>query len=120
MKLKDLPSGIKVSFLWLYAFTILGFLFAFIIVDQTVSHSPLSGFLHRLMDYYKGNPSEMKFGKSVLELAEVSHFHSFISPLIAFVFSVFFSYSNTSQKLKSAIINLTFIGLLGFILSPWL
>ncbi len=119
MKLKDLNPCIKLSFVWFYIFVLLGFFFSFIMVDLTVKHFPITDFINRLVDYYKGNPEQMIYGKTPLQLAEVSHFHSFISPLVAGIISVFFSYTSLNRKVKLLIINLTFIGILLFILSPW-
>lgn len=119
MKLKELNPCIKVTFVWFYIFVLLGFLFSFIMVDLTVKHFPITDFINRLVDYYKGNPEEMIYGKTPLQLAEVSHFHSFISSLVVGIISVFFSYTSLNRTIKLLIINITFIGILLFILSPW-
>jgi len=120
MKLKDLSLGVKIAFLWFYLLSVLGFFFAFLIVEYTVGHIPMENFLQRLVDYYKGNPEGMMFGKSNLEIAEISHFHSFISAVVLFIISFFFSYSNMKSNIKIAVINLTFFGILIFVLSPWI
>ncbi len=120
MKLKDLPLVVKISFFWFYVLTIMGFIFAFLIVENTVSHFPLHEFLQRLVDYYRGNPERMVFGKSNLELAEISHFHSFISSLVILTIAIFFSQTEMSERTKLIVINIVFLGVVLFIFSPWI
>ncbi len=119
MKLKNLPVEIKIAFLFLYIFTALGFIFAFLITRFSVGNGSPLDIAGNIADYYRGNPEKMLFGKSPLELSEISHFHSFISSVVIFIISYLFSYTRLKRLLKNLVIIATFSALFGFILSPW-
>ncbi len=117
IKLNELPIGIKIAFICFYLFIILGFLFAHLILYFKLngSFTPKD-----IIDYYKGNEELLKFQKTPLELSETAHFHSFISPLIAFVLSIFFSFTKLNELFKNLIILLSFISVFLLIINPWL
>jgi len=117
IKLNELPISIKIAFICFYIFIILGFVFAHLILHFKLNGSfKAEDFIY----YYKGNEELMKFPKTPLELSETSHFHSFISPLIAFIISIFFSFSSLKSFIKNFIIILTFISTFFLIINPWL
>ncbi len=117
IKLNELPLSIKIAFICFYIFVILGFIFAHLILHFKLngSFSPSD-----IISYYKGNEEMLKFQKTPLELSETSHFHAFISPVIALILSIFFSFSQINEFLKNFIIILSFLSVLMLILNPWL
>jgi len=117
IKLNELPISIKITFICFYIFVILGFIFAHLIL-----HFKLNGSFNPedIISYYKGNEEMLKFQKTPLELSEISHFHAFISPVIALILSIFFSFSEINEFLKNFIIVLSFLSVLMLILNPWI
>lgn len=117
IKLNELPLSIKIAFICFYIFVILGFIFAHLILHFKLNGSFSSS---DIISYYKGNEEMLKFQKTPLELSETSHFHAFISPVIALILSIFFSFSRINEFLKNFIIILSFLSVLMLILNPWL
>ncbi|MCX7948239.1 MAG: hypothetical protein N2504_06615 [candidate division WOR-3 bacterium] len=117
IKLSEFPFTIKLAFICFYIFVILGFIFAHLIL-----HFKLEGSFtpQDFINYYKGNETLLKFQKTPLELSEVSHFHSFISPVIAFILAFFFSFSKLSENMKIIVILASFISSLFLVINPWL
>ncbi len=117
IKLNRIPLPIKIAFICFYIFIILGFVFAHLIL-----HFKLNGSFKPddIVSYYKGNEEMLRFQKTPLELSETSHFHAFISPVIALILSIFFSFSEINESLKNFIIILSFISALMLILNPWI
>lgn len=117
IKLNELPLSVKIAFICFYIFVILGFIFAHLIL-----HFKLNGSFspNDIISYYKGNEEMLKFQKTPLELSETSHFHAFISPVIALILSIFFSFSKINEFIKNFIIVLSFLSVLMLILNPWI
>ncbi len=117
IKLNELPTSIKIAFICFYVFIVLGFIFAHLILHFKLN----SSFTPKdILDYYKGNESLLKFQKTPLELSETSHFHSFSSPVIAFILSIFFAFTKLNELFKNLIIILCFISVFMLIINPWL
>ena len=76
----------------------------------------------RIAAYYRGGEvgGEMHFAKSVRELVEVTHFHSFIMGLVYLVMAHLFIATSIQAAAKRVFVLLGFAGLVGDLLSPWL
>jgi hypothetical protein len=72
--------------------------------------------------YYRGGErgGEMAFAKTFRELVEVTHFHSFIMGVVYLVLAHLFIATPTSPGIKTFFIVLTFAGLAGDLVAPWL
>jgi len=76
----------------------------------------------RVAAYYRGGEhgGEMTFAKTFRELVEVTHFHAFIMGIVYLVLAHLFIASPLRPDIKRGFILLTFAGLFGDLLSPWL
>ena len=76
----------------------------------------------RVAAYYRGGErgTEMAFAKTLRELVEVTHFHSFIMGVVYLVLAHLYIATAVRPALKRAVIVLAFAGLLGDLVSPWL
>jgi len=71
--------------------------------------------------YYRGGEvgGQLTFPKTFRELVEVTHFHSFIMGVVYLVLAHLFVATPLRPAVKQALIVLTFAGLLGDLLAPW-
>jgi hypothetical protein len=76
----------------------------------------------RISAYYRGGDrgGEMAFPKTLRELVEVTHFHSFIMGLVYLVLAHLFIATPVRPPLKRGLIVLGALGLAGDLLAPWL
>ena len=76
----------------------------------------------RAATYYRGGESggQMLFAKTFRELVEVTHFHSFIMGVVYLVLAHLFLATALGPGLKRTFVILTFCGLAGDLVSPWL
>ncbi len=114
--MKELDVSLKVSYVAFCIFTLLGFFFASLIVEFKGG-----GILpEELIWFYKGNEELMIFPRSKLELAEVSHFHAFISSVVVFMHSLLFSKLPLRSSLKVSVVVLAYAGILALTVGPWI
>lgn len=71
-------------------------------------------------EHYLGNESEMKFGKSMAELLETTHFHLFSYPLFLLVQGHLFMMTSWPNRLKVTLVLASFVGCALYLASPWL
>ncbi|HTR53461.1 MAG TPA: hypothetical protein VMJ10_22365 [Kofleriaceae bacterium] len=70
--------------------------------------------------YYRGDDSEMSFGKTFWQLVETSHFHLFTVPVVVLIWSHLLYGTPTSVRLRVGLTLVTFAGALLEALGPWL
>jgi len=114
MRLKDLDLSFKVAYVFFCVLAMLGLVFALIIVELKVGRTPAD-----FLSYYRGNEELMRYPKTPLQLAEVSHFHSFITAVLLLLSAFFFSLTSIKGWLKTTVVVLTALGMLGLVVMPW-
>ena len=114
MRLRELDVSFKVAYLFFCVLAVLGLVFALVIVELKVGRTPAD-----FLTYYRGNEELMKYPKTPLQLAEVSHFHSFITSVLLLVSAFFFSFTSIRGWVKTTTVVFTAIGMLGLVLVPW-
>lgn len=72
--------------------------------------------------YYRGGEraGQMTFAKTFRELVEVTHFHTFIMGTVYLIVAHLFLATGISARVQRLAILVSFAGLFGDILSPWL
>ena len=72
--------------------------------------------------YYRGGESGgvMTFAKTFGQLLEVSHAHAFVMAVIFLILAHLFASTETPPAVKSVVLAVTFAGLLGGLIAPWL
>jgi len=70
--------------------------------------------------YYRGDDSEMSFGKTFWQLVEVSHFHLFTIPVVVLIVSHLLYGTPTSVRLRVWLTLVVFTGALLDVIAPWL
>ncbi len=70
--------------------------------------------------YYRGDDSEMSFGKTFWQLVEVSHFHLFTIPVVVLIVSHLLYGTPTSVRLRVWLTLIVFTGALLDVIAPWL
>jgi len=113
--LKNFPFLIKFSYTLYFLFVIMGFVFAGIIIEIKIGRTP-----YEILSYYKGNEEILRYRKSLLELAETAHFHSFISSAILLLLSLFFSFTSISKTKKIITVLSAFTGIFMLVIGPFL
>lgn len=73
-----------------------------------------------LTEYYVGDEEEERYGKTVGELLETTHFHLFSVPLLLFVQGHLFLFVSWRPALKAGIVTASFVAAVGYIATPWL
>lgn len=76
----------------------------------------------RIAAYFRGGTRgmEMTFAKTPRELAELTHFHSFIMGIVYLVLAHLFLATTAPQALKRAGVTVAFAGLAGDLVGVWL
>jgi len=72
--------------------------------------------------YYRGGESAgvMTFAKTFGQLLEVSHAHAFTMAVIFLILVHLFASTATPPAVKGVVLGITFAGLLGDLIAPWL
>ena len=72
--------------------------------------------------YYRGGEraGAMSFPKTFGQILEVSHAHAFVMAIVFLILAHLFASTATPPALKGLVLTVTFAGLLGDLLAPWL
>ncbi len=111
---RDWPIEWKVLYTVLYAGALAGLFFAGLVIALKIGHTPRA-----LLDYYRGNPEAFRYAKTSLQLAEVSHFHAMIAPLLFAVLAWPLPLTPFSPRLRWTALGLGVLGIVLLLLDPW-
>ena len=111
---RDWPPEWKALYGFLYAGTLAGLFFAGLIIALKIGHAPRA-----LLDYYRGNPEAFRYAKTPLQLAEVSHFHAMIAPLLFVTLAWPLPLTPFSPRLRWIAVGLGMVGIALLLLDPW-
>ena len=72
--------------------------------------------------YYRGGEQGdvMAFPKTFGQLLEVTHAHAFTMPVVFLILAHLFVSTGASDRFKAVVLTVTFAGLFGDLLAPWL
>ncbi len=72
--------------------------------------------------YYRGGESAevMVFPKTFGQLLEIAHAHAFVMGIVFLILAHLFAATAVAESVKTIVLAMTFAGLLGDLLAPWL
>jgi len=76
--------------------------------------------LDSIASYYRGDESQMRFGKTYGELLETTHFHLFAMPMLLFVQGHLFLLTRWRTSIKVTIVVAATLGIALDLAAPWL
>lgn len=112
---REWPAEWKVLYAFLYAGALAGLVFAGLIIAFKIGHFP-----REILEYYRGNPEAFRMAKSPLQLAETSHFHAMIAPLLFAALAWPLPLTPFPRSLRGFAILLGMLGITLLLLDPWL
>jgi len=116
-RLRDAPRPLRLIYGGFLVFAALGFLSQLGFQIGRIGLTP-----HAIAVYYRGGESAqvMTFPKTFGQLLEVSHAHALMMAVVLLILSHLFVSTGASPLFKGAVLVVTFVGMLGDLLAPWL
>jgi len=113
-RLKSAPIWQKRLYTACLAFLLVGLITSAVF---GVSRTGLS--VQGVVDYYRGNPDQMKFEKSAQELLEVTHFHAFAIPVVLLILGHLFFLSDCPAPAKRLVVAVAAGAAMAGLVTPW-
>lgn len=109
------PGLWKILYIFLYGMSLVGLGFAGLIIALKIGHDPVS-----FLTYYRGNPEVFRYPKSAVNLAETSHFHTMIAPLLLTVLALPLPWTSAPLWLQRTAVGLAITGEILLVADPWI
>ncbi len=116
-RLREAPTWLRLVYGGFLLFTAVGLLTQAGFQIERIGWSPA-----RIATYYRGGETgeTMSFAKPLGHLVEVTHAHAFMMGVVFLVLAHLFAASSVIPRATGTIIGVTFAGMFGDLVAPWL